>query len=132
MAGKKPLGERSVRLFGVWFSSSKYICISPSSSVLVSDGYVTTSTFTNSNDSRTSTGSISFTNSLYGSICDTFMNNGYKGNLSLGNYTFENREKLEFQTHGFTGDPIFRIATLSHRKYIYMDVPRTLMKQTSW
>ena len=33
------------------------------------------------------------------------MNNGYKGNLSLGNYTIENKEKLEFQTHGFTGDP---------------------------
>lgn len=99
------MGERSVRLFGVWFSSSKYICISPSASVLVSDGYVTTSTFTNSNDSQTSTGSISFTNSFYGSICDTFMNNGYKGNLSLGNYTIENKEKLEFQTHGFTGDP---------------------------
>ena len=33
------------------------------------------------------------------------MNNWYKGNLSLGNYTFENKEKLEFQTHGFTGEP---------------------------
>ena len=35
------------------------------------------------------------------------MNNGYKSNLSLGNYTIENKEKLEFQTHGFTGDPEF-------------------------
>lgn len=35
------------------------------------------------------------------------MNNGYKGNLSLGNYTYENKEKLELQTQGFTGDPKF-------------------------